>query len=173
MKAKSIGKNGSKSHGPNSVISMIHHYLAVHGKQEPTCHFHADNCVGQNKNKSVVAYFLWSTLVGLNEEITLSFMRVGHTRCMVDACFGLLKKHYRSSDCDTVKQLGAIVEASATCNSTQLFDWEWWEWDKFLLLKFNPLPGICKIQHFHFSREAPGIVFTRTSVDTAGIIYHS
>ena len=87
---------------------------------------------------------------------------------MVDVCFGLLNKCYRSSDCDTVKQLGAIVEAPATCNSTQLFDWEWQgEWDKFLLLKFNPLPGIRKIQHFCFSREAPGIAFTRTSVDTA------
>ena len=88
---ETIGTNGSKSHGPNSVISMLHHYLEVHGKREPKCHFHADNCVGQNKNKSVLAYFMWRTLVGLNEEITLSFMRVGHTRCMVDACFGLLK----------------------------------------------------------------------------------
>ena len=86
---ETIGTNGSKSHGPNSVISMLHHYLEVHGKREPKCHFHADNCVGQNKNKSVLAYFMWRTLVGLNEEIMLSFMRVGHTRCMVDACFGL------------------------------------------------------------------------------------
>ena len=88
---ETIGTNGSKSHGPNSVISMLHRYLEVHGKREPKCHFHTDNCVGQNKNKSVLAYFMWRTLVGLNEEITLSFMRVGHTRCMVDACFGLKK----------------------------------------------------------------------------------
>ena len=47
----SIGQNGSKSHGPNAVISMLHHYLAMHGLQEPQCHFHADNCVGQNKKK--------------------------------------------------------------------------------------------------------------------------
>ena len=89
---ETIGVNGSKSHGPNSVISMLHHYLQVHGKQERICHFHADNCVGQNKNKSVLAYFMWRVLVALDEEIILSFMRVGHTRCSVDACFGLLKK---------------------------------------------------------------------------------
>ena len=41
------------------------------------------------KNKSLVAYFMWRTLVDLNKEITLSFMRVGHTR-IVDACFGLI-----------------------------------------------------------------------------------
>ena len=139
---QTIGKNGAKSHGPNSVISMLHHYLAVHGKQKSECHFHADNCVGQNKNKSVLAYFMWRTLVGLNKEITLSFMRVGHTRCMVDACFGLLKQRYRSSECDTMEHLQGIVQASAKCNSTQLFEWEWREWDKFLSEKFKPLPGI-------------------------------
>ena len=82
---------------------------------------------------------MWRTLVGLNEEITLSFMRVGHTRCLVDACFGLLKQHYRRSECDTMKQLETVVAKSAKCNSVQLFDWEWREWDKFLLKKLNPL----------------------------------
>ena len=124
---QSIGRNGTKSYGPNSVISMLHHYLAVHGEQESESHLHADNCVGQNKNKSVVAYFMRCTLVDLNKEITLSFMRVGHTRCMVDACFGLLKQHYRSSECDKVQHLDATVQASAKCNSAQLIDWEWRE----------------------------------------------
>ena len=41
--------------------------------------------------------------VGLNDKIVFSFMRVGHTRCMVDACLGPLRKRYRASDCDTVK----------------------------------------------------------------------
>ena len=61
---------------------------------------------------------------------------------MVDACFGLLKQRYRSSECDIMEHLQAIVQASAKCNSTQLFEWEWREWDKFLSEKFKPLPGI-------------------------------
>jgi hypothetical protein len=162
---ETIGINGSKSHGPNSVISMIHHYLHVHGRNEPFYHFHADNCVGQNKNKSVLAYFMWRTLVGLNEEITLSFMRVGHTRCIVDACFGLLKKRYRSSDCDTMEHLKTAIELSAKCNSVQLYNWEWREWDNFLISSFKPYPGIRKIQHFRFTKSSPGIVFTRTTCD--------
>ena len=76
---EAIGVNGSKSHGPNAVISMLHHYLAVHSGNKPLLHLCADNCVGQNKNKSVLAYLMWRALVGLSEEITLSFMRVGHT----------------------------------------------------------------------------------------------
>ena len=71
------------------MISMIHHYLEVHGKKE--LNFHADNCVGQNKNKTVL-----------------------------DACFGLLKKRYRSSDCDTMEHLKTTVELSSRSNVAQL-----------------------------------------------------
>ena len=65
---------------------------------------------------------MWRILVGLNKEIMLSFTRVGHTHCMVDACFGLLKL-YRSSECDTGQHLEAI---DAKCNSAEM------EWDTFL-----------------------------------------
>ena len=138
---ETIGINGSKSHGPNAVISMLHHYLAVHSRKEPCLHFHADNCVGQNKNKSVLAYLMWRTLVGLTEEITLSFMRVGHTRCLVDACFGLLKKRYRASNCDRMQHLKETVELSAKCNSVQVFQWEWREWDNFFI-NFQASPAL-------------------------------
>ena len=105
-------------------------------------------------------------IVGLNEEITLSFMRVGHTRCMVDACFGLLKKRYRSSDCDTMEHLKTTVELSAKCNSVQLYTWEWREWDNFFISSFKPFPGIRKVQHFRFTRSSPGIVFARATCES-------
>ena len=85
--AESIGCDGRLAHGPNAVISMLHHYLEKRSK-EPSLMFHADNCVGQNKNRSVMAYFSWRVLSGLNTSIQISFMRVGHTRCSIDATFG-------------------------------------------------------------------------------------
>ena len=54
--------------------------------------------------------------IGKNRRITLSFMRVGHTRCMVDGNFVLIKRIYRHSDIDTVTRLGDIVSCSATTN---------------------------------------------------------
>lgn len=122
--------------------------------------------MGQNKNKSVLAYLMWHTLVGLNDEVILSFMRVGHTGCFVDACFGLLKKRYRASDCDSMQQLKETVEVSAKCNTVQLFQWEWREWDTFFSSSFKPLPGIRQYQHFRFSKDSPGIVFTREKCDS-------
>ena len=118
---QSIGTNGSKAHGPNAVISMLHHYFEVHSAHEDTCHLHADNCVGQNKNRYVIGYLAWRVIAGLHKHITLSFMRVGHTRCMVDGNFGLIKRVYRHSDVDAVSQLPGIVSRSSTTNHAQLF----------------------------------------------------
>lgn len=95
---------------------------------------------------------MWHTLAGSNKEITLSFMRVGHTCRMVDACFGFLKQRYRSSECDTMEHLQAVVQASAKCNSAQRFEGKWREWDKFLSLNFKPPPGISQMQHLFFTR---------------------
>ena len=53
------GTNGSKAHGPNSGISMLHHYLQLHGNKVHTCNFHADNCVCQNKKN-----LFWPILCG-------------------------------------------------------------------------------------------------------------
>ena len=81
--SQSIGINGGNAHGPNAVVSMLHHYFQSHSGCEPKCHLHADNCVAQNKNRTVVGYLAWRVITGLNEKITLSFMLVGHTRCFV------------------------------------------------------------------------------------------
>lgn len=135
--SESIGPNGSKAHGPNAVISMIHHYLELHSLHEESCHLHADNCVGQNKNRYVLGYLMWRVLTGGNKTITLSFMCVGHTLCMVDGNFGLVKKLYRCSDVDTVRQLSGIVDHSSKINVSQLYPWEWREWD-VMLAKLYP-----------------------------------
>ena len=65
--ACTIGENGA-----NSMISMLHHFFDQHSLGETKLEFHADNCVGQNKNKSVVAYLCWWCIVGLHKEIVPS-----------------------------------------------------------------------------------------------------
>ena len=78
----------TKSHGANSVVSMLDHYFSTHSLKESVCYCHADNCVGQNKNRFVIGYFAWQALTGKHTQIHLSFMEVGHTRCLVAGYFG-------------------------------------------------------------------------------------
>ena len=154
---QAIETDGSKSHGPNAVLSMLHHHLHHHSRAKSIC-LHADNCCGQNKNKSVLAYLAWRVIVGLNNEIELSFMRVGHTRCFVDVGFGLLKHRYRKSDVDTVQQLADTTKESAAFNKAVQFTWQWREWDAFLAESFVPLKNVTRYQRFRFLSSELGIV---------------
>ena len=103
--ACTIGENGSPGNGANSVISMLHHFFDQHSLGKTKLILHADNCRGQNKNKSVVAYLCWQCIVGLHKEIVYTFMPAGHTRCQVDGFFGLVKPKYRRSNSDTLEHL--------------------------------------------------------------------
>ena len=40
--------------GANTVVSLLHHFFAHHGLGEQDVHLHADNCVGQNKNNTMI-----------------------------------------------------------------------------------------------------------------------
>ena len=93
-------------------------------------------------------------------------MVVGHTRCLMDGCFGL---KYRRSDCDIRPQLQSVVEDSASVNSAQLYQapeftqpaFQWYDWVAFLDKQFKSLYGIRSLQHFRFSKHWPGSVFVK------------
>ena len=72
---------------------MLHHFFSIHGFGERRVHLHADNCVGQNKNRFVMYYLMWRVMAGLqlHDEATISFLPVGHTKFAPDWCFGLMK----------------------------------------------------------------------------------
>ena len=148
--------------GPNTVISMLHHQL-LHITKEKVVRMHANNCVGQNKNKTVMAYLCWRTITGLSDEMSLSFMRVGHTRCSVDAKFGRLKQSYRKSDVDTMDDVVRSVAESCAANIPLRFCWEWFKWDEFLSASFKAIPGIRQHQHFRAVKSKPGSIFVKAS----------
>ncbi|WAR05741.1 hypothetical protein MAR_021110 [Mya arenaria] len=60
-------QDGGGIHGPDAVILLLDYPLTefVHGKRVTT--LHVDNCSGPNKNRYVLAYFCWRTIIGLNE----------------------------------------------------------------------------------------------------------
>ena len=102
--------------GANNIISMIHHHFDY---GESKVHLHADNCVGQNKNRFMMFYLMWRILTGLHKEITISFLLVGHTKFVPDWCFGLFKQQYRRSKVGSISDI-AVVKWSANVNFPQL-----------------------------------------------------
>ena len=63
---------------------------------------------------------MWRVLVGLHEEITLSFLLVGHTKFAPDWCFGLIKQKYRRTIVGCLDDIKEVVDKSADVNYTQL-----------------------------------------------------
>ena len=43
-----IGKDGTNTHGPNTVLTLLHHALTMYGVEEMTCNLHCDNCFGMH-----------------------------------------------------------------------------------------------------------------------------
>ncbi|XP_034338748.2 uncharacterized protein [Magallana gigas] len=158
-----IGTDGSQSHGPNTVISMLHHAFQHYGFGEMACHIHCDNCAGQNKNCYVMAYFCWRVMVGLHREVTVRFQIPGHTKCLVDAGFAHIKKLYRRTDNDSLLDLVRTVEKSSKGNKAVVVDetFQWRDWKSLLADEFCPIQGIRSYHHFRFSALNPGVVFVK------------
>lgn len=47
---QTIGKDGTSTHGPNTVITLLHHALQSYGFGEMSCKMHCDNCAGDMLN---------------------------------------------------------------------------------------------------------------------------
>ena len=84
---------------------------------------------------------------------------------MCDACFGKIRQLFRRCDVDTVSQLAQVINKSAQINVAQVChsdpNFNWCEWDSFLIPYFKPLEGISKLYHFRFDKESPGSVFVQ------------
>ena len=160
--------------GANTVISLLHHFFETHGLGEKHVHLHADNCVGQNKNNTMMHYLAWRVIHGLHDSIKLSFMLVRHTKFSPDACFGLLKRRFQRTKVDCLDDIVAVVRSSADVNKAQLVGTQGgtpivqiFDWVDFFSTHMKKIPLITQQHHFEFSVESPGVVSFRKSSDSS------
>ena len=147
------------------VVSLVHAFFHLHGLGERCVTLQADNCVGQNKNTTMMWYLAWRVITGQHDRIQLNFMLPGHTKFRPDSYFGLFKKHYRRQDriddmedlADCVRQCGQNV----TCVPQLYQDWKYYDWNAYLGQWFGPLVGIGRCYAFEFDREHPGVMIMK------------
>ena len=165
--AQSCGK------GANSIVSMVHHFLQYFTHGEGNVLLHADNCVGQNKNNTMIQYLSWRVITGLSVSCELSFMIPGHTKFSPDRFFGMIKRKYRRTKVDSLIQLAEMVNSSTIeCRNTAYIvghdtskPFFHYNWTELLQTHFNTLPKITSYHHFRFCNASPGNVFVREFAD--------
>eukprot|EP00731_Ephydatia_muelleri_P000939 Em0001g939a len=159
-KAEQAGK------GAGVMVSLVHAFFHLHGLGERRVTLQADNCVGQNKNTTMIWYLAWRVITGQHDTIQLNFMLPGHTKFRPDSYFGLFKKYYRRQDhvddmddlADCVQQCGQDV----TCVPQLYQDWHYYDWNAFLGQWFTPLAGLGRCYTFRFDCKHPGVMKMKT-----------
>lgn len=141
--------------GANTVISYLHHFLENYGLGETDLLLHADNCSGQNKNSFMIWYLLWRCVTHRHKSIKLFFLITGHTKFSPDAGFGLIKRKYRRTKIDCLKDIEDVVAGSSSMNIPQLVGSEGqssnvpvYDWVQFLAPFFKKVKSIKSYHEF-------------------------
>jgi len=120
----------------------------------------------------MMAYLLWRVMAGLNEEVTISFLLVGHTKFAPDWGFGLFKRLFKRTKVATIYDIADVVRKSAVVNYPQLVgDYNgssfvnFFDWSSVFDEHTTTIKGISKFHHFRMSSSSPGFVYVRTSSD--------
>lgn len=148
------------SKGSNDVISMIWHFLSSL-PQSKRLHiiFNADNCIGQNKNNTMVKFFLWQCLMGYSQTIQVKFMIQGHTHFGPDSNFSHIKRRYRRSNAFCIENLATTIQDSSATNEVEILDHtHFFDFRTGLDQYFDNLPGISNFHYFLFDVDKPGII---------------
>lgn len=158
--------------GSNAIVSYLHYYLENHGLGEKHLFLHADNCVGQNKNNIVVSYLNWRILNGLNDDIELSFLPVGHTKFACDWAFGLFKRKVRVEKASSLAEVASIITKSTPLSNVNqpvltgnekgevfvpIYDWL----NYFASKGWHAIKNITVFNHFILTSNDKGKVFTK------------
>ena len=152
---------------------MLHHFFHTQNLGEVNLHIHADNCSGQNKNRFVPQYLAWRVLVGLNKNITLTFLIAVHIKFSPDWCFGLFKQAYRRTKIGCLDNIVKVVESSAVINHAQLVGTQdgqvivpTYDWTEFFKTKCKKtaFKGIKAMHHITFTHQKTGIAIVKDSI---------
>ena len=170
--------DGKGTHGPNSILSMIFHYLTQYRPlREKKVIAQADNCVAQNKNKFVFWFYAYLIQRGLVEEVELHFLRVGHTKFSCDLFFGLFNKKYNRRDTAVPEDLldigSEVSKSKALLYGHEGHSWAWFDWKSFLMGHFKEHPGWTKFHYYKLqSNNSGGVVMEcRVGKNDVPIVY--
>eukprot|EP00043_Microstomoeca_roanoka_P019483 m.219664 g.219664 ORF g.219664 m.219664 type:complete len:653 (-) comp17003_c5_seq2:239-2197(-) len=153
--------NRPQKKGANLVVSLVHHYLSKQ-QSSPGLFLSADNCGGQNKNKTMLQYLCLRSAI-YKQDVYYHFLVQGHTRGYNDGAFGVIKRCLRTSNIYTPQQFQQMIETTNHNTSTDAASVVKRDYDIFFQQLFNgDIRRISTMRHFFFSKDRPGFMQYRT-----------
>ena len=112
-----------------------------------------DNCLGQNKNNTVLRLVPYLVEVGHFSAVNFIFLVVGHTKNTCDRHFNTMKKQYRVSQIFTMDQLCQALgsENVSVCRVDETADFM--DYDTFLNSFYRKMPKIIDFHIFSCCKE--------------------
>lgn len=154
----------------NGVVSLLHHSFERDITPIHTCGFVrglrllANNCSGQNKNRYVLWYLYFCTIMGFNGSVELDFMVPSHTKNVFNGVFGHIKRKLKVTDALTPAQMMNIISVSIdSTHSVAAVHVKWAHWKAFLELYFM-IPSSFSITMnyaFRFDKRTRDELFAR------------
>lgn len=166
----SLYTEAQQGKGANEVVSLLHTYLTAGKNLSSVTHLWADNCGGQNKNKTMIWYLSWLTLQGIPplKVMELRFQIKGHTRNSVDRGFALTKNEANREEIWHPNDYIRIIENASKHGHILILPASFIDetpggffrnWDEALSRFMRPIDGIQKFQFFRFEvNTEPGLV---------------
>ena len=155
--------------GINSLASMLYHNHHLRHADQKNLLYMADNCPGQNKNRWMLWFMAYMSIVCPNvERVCLKFLVAGHTKNFCDACFGLCKRSIKGQDVFSPSAAQDFYRGSAKCNRVaRISDVVWYDWKAFLEQFFKGVVKFITVYHeFEFRSSNPGVVYYKEYFDT-------
>ena len=151
----------------NNVATLLLDYIyCLPKEQRINLILHADNCVGQNKNNTIIKLLSWMCLLGKCNIIEFKFMMKGHTKFSPDSGFKHIKKKFARENVFDLNQVKSVIETSSITNECKVFlSHRFKDFRTKLDLVFNDISGIAKYHVFVFKAECPGVVFCKKLVN--------
>jgi len=143
---------GTGKKGSNNVASLIMKTLKHMGILDETkiggeLVIIFDNCVGQNKNNTVIKLVSYLTEMGYFKKVTFVFLIVGHTKNTADRMFNLLKIDYRRQNLYTMEQLEDSLDRSDNVSILMTEESDFYDYETFLDMFYRDLSGQVKVNH--------------------------
>jgi len=151
--------------GANQVVSILHSFLTAIPNLRFNIDLWADNCGGQNKNKTILWYLCWLTAIPNIKEVILGFQIKGHTRNSGDRRFGTVKQKADTNAVWTPEMYAQLVDTTdkeGNIKAVRLFNHPaetiFRDWASALEANLKPLKGIQSNHFFWFTTLDQGIV---------------